>query len=108
VVRQVGEAIEAQRDVERKLRLLEREIMPLIVGVEDRTKAARLKRLRDRVRLQYRSARRIQATYRGWRLRKAMFSWYRDYWIQVGGRAGRGGGFDHSGGRGTRQGMVTI
>jgi len=76
------EADKTQRDLERQQRLIEREILPLIDGVQKRTKDTRSKRLRDRIRLESRSAKKIQTIYRGWRLRKALYSWYRDYWVQ--------------------------
>ena len=65
---------------ERKLRAIEREITPLVQGVSQKAKEARRERLILTINTEFIMSRKIQKVFRGWRLRKAMYSWYRDYW----------------------------
>lgn len=46
-------------------------------------KVVRRRRLWDRVKLEYRCTSLIQSLYRGWRVRRALSTWQRDFWVQV-------------------------
>lgn len=70
------------RKVERELRQVRRELQPLTQGMAIKTRRDRVVRIRNKVRLEKRSSTAIQRYFRGYRLRKALFSWYRDYWIE--------------------------
>ncbi len=62
------------RDMEKKLRLKRRELRPLKLGIVEETKKIRLEHLYKRARLREKSAIKIQAVYRGYRVRKAFAS----------------------------------
>ena len=71
------------RTKQRLLRQVHRELAPLTEGMSLKTKRDRSTRLREKVRLERWAATLIQRCFRGMRLRAALFSWYRDYWIEV-------------------------
>ncbi|CAM9152240.1 unnamed protein product, partial [Laminaria digitata] len=80
-----AEAIELEvkeRYTTRLLRQVERELIPLGTGTVEKVKLLRTARLRKKVRSERRGATTIQTNFRGWRVRKAISSWYRDYWIE--------------------------
>ncbi|CAM9101386.1 unnamed protein product [Hapterophycus canaliculatus] len=80
-----AEAIEVEVKERRNTRILrqtERELIPLGKGTVEKVKLLRTARLRKKVRSQRSGARTIQRTFRGWRVRRAINSWYRDYWIE--------------------------
>ncbi len=61
---------------------MRRELQPLTTGVAAKAVRDRTVRLRTKVRLEKKSSTAIQRVFRGWRLRRALFSWYRDYWVE--------------------------
>ena len=69
------------RQLERELRQVRRELAPLGQGMAVKVRRDRVVRLRNRVRREAAAAVAVQRTFRGWRLRRALFSWYRDYWV---------------------------
>lgn len=69
------------RQLERELRQVRRELAPLGQGMAVKVRRDRVVRLRNRVRREAAAAVAVQRTFRGWRLRQALFSWYRDYWV---------------------------
>eukprot|EP00752_Nemacystus_decipiens_P012503 g11074.t1 len=80
-----AEAIEVEvkeRHNTRILRQTERELIPLGKGTVEKVKLLRTARLRKKVRSERRGASIIQRVFRGWRVRKAINSWYRDYWVE--------------------------
>ncbi|CAM9339293.1 unnamed protein product [Scytosiphon promiscuus] len=80
-----AEAIEVEVKERRNTRVLrqtERELIPLGKGTVEKVKLLRTARLRKKVRSERSGAGTIQRIFRGWRVRKAINSWYRDYWIE--------------------------
>ena len=69
------------RQKERELRQVRRELAPLGQGMALKTQRDRTVRLRNGIRLRKKSAITVQRCFRGHRLRQALFSWYRDYWV---------------------------
>jgi hypothetical protein len=59
-----------------------RELQQLAQGMAIKTKRDRIVRLRNKVRQEKKSLTAIQRIFRGFRLRRALFSWYRDYWVE--------------------------
>eukprot|EP00903_Cladosiphon_okamuranus_P017882 g16455.t1 len=81
-----AEAIEVEvkeRHNTRLLRQTERELIPLGKGTVEKVKLLRTARLRKKVRSERSGATVIQRIFRGWRVRKAIHSWYRDYWVET-------------------------
>lgn len=70
------------RDTHRRIRAVQREMVPLTTGLVSGTRMKRGTRLRNRVRLERRSSTKIQALWRRAIVRKAYEDPYRDYWIQ--------------------------
>jgi len=70
------------RQKERELRQVRRELAPLGQGMAVKTRRDRTVRIRNEIRVRKKSAIAIQRCFRGYRLRQAMFSWYRDYWVE--------------------------
>ncbi|CAN0325015.1 unnamed protein product, partial [Pylaiella littoralis] len=80
-----AEAIEIEVKVRYNTRILrqtERELIPLGKGTVEKVKLLRTARLRKKVRSEKSGAITIQRIYRGWRVRAAINSWYRDYWVE--------------------------
>lgn len=70
------------RETHRRVRAVQRELVPLTTGLVADTRLKRSTRLRNRVRLERRSSTKIQALWRRAIVRKAYEDPYRDYWIQ--------------------------
>ncbi|CAM9318828.1 unnamed protein product [Ectocarpus sp. 8 AP-2014] len=80
-----AEAIEIEvkeRHNTRVLRQTERELIPLGKGTVEKVKLLRTARLRKKARSERSGSITIQRIFRGWRVRRAINSWYRDYWIE--------------------------
>eukprot|EP00968_Pinguiococcus_pyrenoidosus_P028862 scaffold8168_cov239-Pinguiococcus_pyrenoidosus.AAC.1 len=73
-------SVKDERSTQRLLRAVEREIRPLTRGVAEKTKRERSARLRTKVRAEKAAASALQRSFRGFRVRKALFAWTRDYW----------------------------
>ena len=79
------------REIQKKLRLKQRELTPLLEGVENKARAERPEKLRSKIRMREAAARGIQSLLRGHRVRKAIErSGGINYWVE---------GFDESTGR---------
>ena len=70
------------RDCDRLLRAKRRELKPLEEDVEARARMSRDKRLKDRVLLERWAAAKLQALYRGWRVREAMAAG-QNFWVEL-------------------------
>jgi hypothetical protein len=70
------------RNVDRRIRAAQRELVPLTTGLIDKTKKERFVRLRMQVRLIRASATKIQALIRGAQVRMVYKHYARDYWIE--------------------------
>ena len=77
-----NELVVTVRQRERELRQVQRELAPLGQGMAVKTRRDRTVRLRNRVREERAAATVLQRCFRGHRLRQALFSWYRDYWVE--------------------------
>ncbi|CAM9288359.1 unnamed protein product [Ectocarpus sp. 13 AM-2016] len=80
-----AEAIEIEvkeRHNTRVIRQTERELIPLGKGTVEKVKLLRTARLRKKARSERSGSITIQRIFRGWRVRRAINSWYRDYWIE--------------------------
>ncbi|CAM9688524.1 unnamed protein product [Chrysoparadoxa australica] len=71
------------RQLDRLIREVQRELLPMGKGLTDKVILQRTSRLRTMVRTQKRAATSIQKVFRGWRVRTAIASEVRQYWIEV-------------------------
>merc|ERR1711871_1783270 len=78
-----NEVVVQIRQKDRLIRQVDRELAPLEEGMELKTRRDRSIRLRNYVRKRDWAATSVQRAFRGYRLRQALYSWYRDYWIEV-------------------------
>ncbi|KAG5184809.1 hypothetical protein JKP88DRAFT_354359 [Tribonema minus] len=69
------------RHTQRLLRQVRKELNAIGGGAADKVRLERSNRIRRRVRAERGAATTIQRHFRGWRVRRAVWSWCRDYWV---------------------------
>ena len=79
---QYDEMLVHERELDRQIRQVRRELRPLTEGMVDFVMKARTKRLRDRVRKEAWAATKLQACYRGMRYRQAVYDPNASCWIE--------------------------